>query len=125
MRFLRPPMLALAIMQAALAGFTAMVGAFADGGDVWSRLVVVFLHPLCAAGLVLLVLSHRLTTAVVLAIAVLMMVTVAVDLLFALAIVRGAVKGDWELPVVFAVIPALGVVYALLLAMVPDRPSPQ
>ena len=125
MRFLRPPMLALAIMQAALAGFTAMVGAFADGGDVWSRLVVVLLHPLCAAGLLLLVLSHRLTTAVVLAIAVLLMVTVAVDLLFALAIVRGAVKGDWELPVVFAVIPALGVVYALLLAMVPDRPSPQ
>ena len=125
MRFLRPPMLPLAIVQAALAGLTAMVGAFADGGDVWSRLVVVLLHPLCAAGLLLLVLSRRLTTAIVLAIAVLLMVTVAVDLLFALAIARGAVKGDWELPVVFSLIPALGVVYALLLAIVPDRPSPQ
>ncbi len=123
MKLLRPTMLALAIVQAALAGLTAMVGAFADGGDVWSRLVVVLLHPLCAAGLLLLVLSPRLTTAVVLAIAALLLVTVAADLSFALAIARGAVKGDWELPVVFSVIPTLGVVYALVLAMAPDRPS--
>ena len=61
MRLLRVPMLVLAVTQAALAGLTAMVGAFADGGDIWLRLVIVLLHPLCAAGLLLLVLSPRLT----------------------------------------------------------------
>lgn len=125
MRLLRVPMLALAILQAALAGLTAVVGAFADGGDVWSRLLVVLLHPLCAAGLLLMVLSSQLTTARVLAIAALLLVTVAADLSFALAIARGAVKGDWELPVVFSVIPALGVVYALILARAPDRSGPR
>ena len=34
-----------AVMHAAFAGFTAMVGAFADGGDVWQRLLLVLLHP--------------------------------------------------------------------------------
>ncbi len=105
------------------AGLTAVVGAFADGGDVWSRLVVVLLHPLSAASLLLLVLSPRLATAMALAIVVLLLVTVAADLSIALAIARGAVKGDWELPVVFAVIPALGVIYALALTMAPDRSS--
>ena len=117
-------MLALAVAQAALAGLTAMVGAFADGGGIWLRLVVVLLHPLCAASLLLLVLSSRLTRVRILAIAALMLTTVVVDLSFALAIGRGAVKGDWELPVVFAVIPALGVVYALILARAPNRSGP-
>ena len=117
-------MLVLAVAQAAFAGLTAMVGAFADGGDIWSRLVVVLLHPLCAAGLLLLVLSPRLTRVRILAIAALLLATVAVDLSLALAIGRGAIKGDWELPVVFAVIPALGVVYALIFARAPNRSSP-
>ncbi len=117
-------MLVLAVAQAAFAGLTAMVGAFADGGDIWLRLVVVLLHPLCAAGLLLLVLSPRLTRVKMLAIAALLLATVAVDLSLALAIGRGAIKGDWELPVVFAVIPALGVVYALILARAPNRSSP-
>ena len=117
-------MLVLGVAQAALAGLTAMVGAFADGGDIWSRLVVVLLHPLCAVSLLLLVLSPRLTRVRMLAIAALLLATVAVDLSLALAIGRGAVKGDWELPVVFSVIPALGVVYALILARAPNRSSP-
>ena len=40
----------LAVMHALFAGFTALVGAFANGGDVWQRLLVVLLHPLGAAG---------------------------------------------------------------------------
>ena len=124
MRLLRVPMLVLAVTQAALAGLTAMVGAFADGGDIWSRLVVVLLHPLSAASLLLLVLSPRLSRAKMLAIAALLLATVAADLWLALAIGRGVVKGDWGLPVVFSVIPALGVVYALILARAPTRSSP-
>ena len=109
-------MMVLAVAQAALAGLTALVGAFADGGDVWSRLVVVLLHPLSAVGLLLLVFTSRLATAKVLAVAALLLVTVVVDLSLSLAIARGSVKGDWELPVVFSAVPALGVVYALVVA---------
>ena len=117
-------MLVLAVAQAALAGLTAMVGAFADGGDIWSRLVVVLLHPLSAGSLLLLVLSPRLSRERMLAIAALLIATVAVDLSVALAIGRGAVKGDWVLLVVFSVIPALGVVYALILARAPNPSTP-
>ena len=39
----------LAVMHAVFAGFTALVGAFANGGDVRQRLLVVLLHPLGAA----------------------------------------------------------------------------
>ena len=124
MKYLRVPMLALAVVQAVVAGLTAMVGLFADGGDVWERLVIVVLHPLAAAGLLLLVLSRQLTAPVALAIAALLLVAVAVDLSLALAIARGAVKGDWELPAAFAVIPALGLVYALVLARALHRTGP-
>ena len=124
MKYVRIPMLALAIVQAVFAGLTAMVGLFADGGDVWERLVIVVLHPLAAAGLLFLVLSQRSTAAVALAIAALLLATVAVDLSLSLAIARGTVKGDWELPVAFAVIPALGVVYALALARALHRTGP-
>jgi len=124
MKYLRVPMLALAVVQAVVAGLTAMVGLFADGGDVWERLVIVVLHPLAAAGLLFLVLSRQLTAPVALAIATLLLAPVVVDLSLALAIARGAVKGDWELPAAFAVIPALGLVYALVLARALHRKGP-
>ena len=108
-------MLVLAIVQIVLAGFTALVGSFADGGDVWSRLLIVLLHPLCAAGLLLLVLLSRPATVLVLAIAALLAVNVIADLSVALMIAGGAVKGDWPLPLIFSVIPAIAVVYALTL----------
>ena len=88
-------MLVLAIAQAALAGFIALVGAFADGGDIWSRLLLILVHPLCAAGLLRLVLLPRPATAIVLAIAALLVVNVGADLFAALMIARGAVRGDW------------------------------
>ena len=58
----------LAVIHAVFAGFTALVGAFANGGDVWQRLLVVLLHPLGATGLLLLVLRPRLATTKILAI---------------------------------------------------------
>ena len=108
-------MLVLAVVQTAFAGFTALVGAFADGGDLWSRLLVILIHPLCAAGMLLLVLLPRPATAVVLAIAGLLAVNVVADLTFAQLIAGGSVKGDWWLPLIFSVVPAIGIVYALTL----------
>ena len=110
---LRIPVLVLAVIHAIFTGLTASVGAFADGGDIWQRLVVVLLHPLGAAGVLLLVLRPRLARTTILAIAALLLVNVVADLSLARMIATGAVRGDWELALVFAVVPAIGIVYAL------------
>ena len=92
-----------------------MVGAFADGGDVWQRLLVSLLHPLGAAGVLLLVLLPRLATKKILAIAALLTANVIADLRAAQLIATGVVRGDWELAVAFSVVPAIGIIYALAL----------
>ena len=109
----RAPMLVLAVVQTAFAGFTALVGAFADGGDLWSRLLVILVHPACATGILLLVLLPRPGTAMVLAIAGLLAVNVVGDVVVAQLIAAGTVKGDWWLPLIFSAIPAIGIIYAL------------
>lgn len=113
---MRVAMLVLAFVYAGLAMLTAAVGSFADGGDVWSRLVLVLLHPLAAGALLLLALWSSASRKLVLAVAALLLGTVAADLALAAAIAGGAMKGDWELPVIFAVIPSLGLLYALVAA---------
>ena len=121
---MRIAMLVLAFVYAALAMFTAAVGSFADGGDVWSRLVLVLLHPLAAGAFLLLVFRPTASRMLVMVIAALLLATVAADLSLAAAIAGGAMKGDWELPVIFAVIPALGVLYALGRAVTSTRSRP-
>ncbi len=105
----------LAVMHALFAGFTALVGAFANGGDVWQRLLVVLLHPLGAAGVLVLVLRPRLATTTILALAALLTVNVVADLGLAQLMAAGRVRGDWELALAFSVVPVIGVVYALAL----------
>ena len=103
----------LAVMHALFAGFTALGGAFANGGDIWQRLLVVLLHPLGAAGV--LVLRPRLVTTTILALAALLTVNVVADLGLAQLMAAGRVRGDWELALAFSVVPVIGVVYALAL----------
>ena len=105
----------LAVMHALFAGFTALVGAFANGGDIWQRLLVVLLHPLGAAGVLVLVLRPRLVTTTILALAALLTVNVVADLGLAQLMAAGRVRGDWELALAFSVVPVIGVVYALAL----------
>ena len=104
----------LAVMHAVFVGFTALVGAFANGGDVWQRLLVVLLHPLGAVGVLVLVLRPRLATTTILALAALLTVNVIADLGLAQLMAAGRVRGDWELALAFSVVPVIGVVYALL-----------
>ncbi len=115
MAVFRVLMLTLAVIQAAIAGFTALVGLIADGGDLWSRLLLVLIHPLSAVGMILLVVVPRPASSVVIAIAGLLVVNVAADLTFALLIAGGTIRGDWWLPLMFSIIPAIGIVYALML----------
>lgn len=106
-------MLVLAVLQVAFTVFTAMVGSFADGGSLGERLVLVFVHPLAAIGLLVLVTQPQLSLKGIRVVTALLAVNVAADVVLALLIAGGTVKGDWELPLVFAVIPAIGVVYAV------------
>ena len=108
--------LVLAVLQVIVTVFTGMVGAFADGGDVWSRLVLIAVHPLCAVALLVLVLLPRTAPAIAYAVAALLVASIVADLTFALLIAVGTVKGDWWLPLMFTVVPVVGVVYALTLA---------
>ena len=112
---IRIPVLVLAAVHAMFVGLTASVGAFADGGDLWQRLVLVLLHPVGAAGVLLLVLRPGLASTTIVTIAAVLLVNVVADLSLARMIAAGTVRGDWELAAVFAVVPAIGIVYALAL----------
>ena len=115
MTWSRIPVLVLAVIHTLFAGLTALVGAFANGGDLWQRLLLVLLHPLGAAALLLLVLRPRLAAPRILAAVALLAANVLADLGMAQMIAAGAVRGDWELAVAFSVVPAVGIVYGLAL----------
>ena len=53
-------MLILAVIQVLFATLTALVGAFADGGSIGERLLLILVHPFAAIGLLLLVVLPRL-----------------------------------------------------------------
>ena len=105
----------LAVIQVIFAGFTALVGAFADGGDVWSRLLVSIVHPICAVAILLLALRPRPANSILLSILGIIAMTVAADLTYSFMIAGDTVNGDFWLPLIFAVIPAIAAIYALTL----------
>ena len=82
---------------------------------MWQRLLVSVLHPLGAAGMLLLVLLPRLSTAKILAMMAVLTANVLADVYVAQLIAAGVVRGDWELPLAFSVVPGVGIVYDLAL----------
>ena len=107
--------LVLAVLQVLFTAFTGMVGAFADGGDVWSRLLLIVVHPLCAVALLVLTLLPRAVPAIAYTVGALLLTNIVADLTFVQLIAVGTVKGDWWLPLIFSVIPGVGLAYALTL----------
>ena len=73
------------------------------------------LHPLGAAGVLVLVLRPRLATTTILALVALLTANVVADLGLARLMAAGRERGDWELALAFSVVPVIGVVYALAL----------
>ena len=117
MTIFRTSVTVLAVIHAAFVGLTSLVGAFADGGDVWQRLLLILLHPLGAAGVLLLVLRPPLATTSILAVVALLTANVIADLGLAQLMAAGSVRGDWELALAFSVVPAIGIIYALALLL--------
>ena len=111
MNSLRVPMIVLAVVYALLAAGGLAISTFADGGVWWERVPMV-LHLLAAVLLLWLVLTPgyapRLATYAV----VVMVASIAGSISLSVSITAGLSRGDWWLPLILAVIPAIGSLYA-------------
>ena len=105
----------LAVVQALLAGMTALTGAFADGGEWWERLSLILIHPVVAVVLVVLVIKPQPSRMLVIATALLLLSNIAADVLLSFAILSGITRGDWWLPLIFSLIPLIALCYCLAL----------
>ncbi len=97
MKVVHIAMVALAIVQLALTGFTALVGAFADGGSVWERALIMVVHPVAAIALLVMVLTPRAARWPTRVAVVLLLVSIAGDAAAYVAISEGAMRGDRSL----------------------------
>ena len=105
----------LAVAQMGVAVLLALVGSFADGGTMWERLLLVVLHPLAALSLLFLLSAPRAGVPVIAIVASLLTATVVADIALSWSIAQGTLKGDWELPLVLAVLPGIGLIYVVAL----------
>ena len=103
----------LTLIYAIITVLIAMVASFADGGSIGERVLISLLHPLAALGLLGMVISRRLPSTTVRYIIGLLAATVVGDLVVVGAIAGGAIKGDWWLLLILAVVPVLGILYGL------------
>ena len=109
----RITLMVLAIVHMLFAGFTALVGAFADGGNIWERLVVSALHPIVAIALLALIFVPRPPKTFIIVVTGLLTANIIADVTFAISIAAGVVKGDAWLALVFSVVPAIALIYAI------------
>jgi len=103
----------LAIVQFLFAGMTGAVGGFADGGELWERAILMGIHPLAAIGLLVMAFVPRIKPAGLHIIRALLVINIIADATLAALIYTGVTKGDWRLPLLFAVIPLIGLGYSL------------
>ena len=118
MRIVHIIAIVLAALHLVFTGLTGMVGLFADGGTPWERILVSGVHPLAAAALLLVLiapLSARKWSVWV--VVLLLLVSILGDVAIYMAMSSGAIKGDAELAIAFAVVPVLGVLYLLARAI--------
>ena len=114
MNSLRVPLIILAVVQALLAAFGLLISTFADGGFWWERVSLVLLHPLAAIALLGLLLSGRRPAPWLASLALtLLALGILGSLAMSGAILSGWTRGDWWLPLVWAIIPLLSLPYAL------------
>jgi hypothetical protein len=109
---MRVLLIILAIVQFLFAGFTGAVGGFADGGEIWERLVLMGIHPLSAIGLLVMAFVPRIKPAGLQIIRALLALNIIADITLAALIYTGVTRGGWWLPLLFAVIPVIGLGYS-------------
>lgn len=112
MKGFRIAMTILASLHLAWSVLIALVANFADGGSVPERLLLGAVHPLAAVLLLYVVVSSERLSPLIRRIALAMLlVSIAGDIVVAVLISQGTLRGDWPLPLTFAVVPAIGLVY--------------
>lgn len=119
MKIFRWIMVVLAALYAIFAWLTAGVGLFADGGTLWERVLISGIHPLGAVALLYLVARPlgRIGPGSAVALALVVLSIIGDGAVF-VAIATGLIPGDAGLPLVFALVPTLGIVY-----LIAGRPS--
>ena len=113
MNSLRVPLIILAVVQALLAAFGLFISTFADGGFWWERISLVLLHPLAAIALLGLLLVGRPAPWLAGLALTLLSLGIIGSLAMSGAILSGLTRGDWWLPLVWAIIPLLSLPYAI------------
>ena len=109
---MRIALLIMAVFHLAAVGLTAAVGElFADGGGAFERALLVAIHPAAAVALTLALARGDPRTWLVITAVALALVNVAGDAYVAFAISSGAIRGDFWLPLMFAIVPAAGAAY--------------
>ena len=107
-------MVVLASLHLGWSTLTALVASFADGGSVPERLLAGVVHPVAALLLLYVVVSAEAPVFWPWRITMTMLpVSIGGDIITAALIGQGLLRGDWSLPLTFAVVPALGLVYIL------------
>ena len=113
MNSLRVPLIILAVVQALLAAFGLAISTFADGGFWWERISLVLLHPLAAIALFGLLLVGRPAPWLAGLALTLLALGIIGSLAMSGAVLSGWTRGDWWLPLVWAIIPLLSLPYAI------------
>lgn len=112
MTVLRVVMAILASLHLGWSVLTALVASFADGGSAPERLLLSAVHPLAAVLLLYVVVSsERLSPLIRGATLAMLSVSIGGDILVAVLIGQGTLRGDWPLPLTFVVVPVIGLVY--------------
>lgn len=114
MRGTKVAMVVLASLHLGWSVLIALVASFADGGSAPERFLLSAVHPLAALLLLYYLVSsarssllmRRLTWAM-------LSVSIGGDILMAVLIGQGTIRGDWPLPLTFAVVPLIGLVYII------------
>ena len=110
--YVRVLIIILAVVQFLFAGFTGAVGAFADGGEWWGRAVFMGIHPAAAIGLLAMAFVPRIKPTGLQIIRALLAINIIADIALAALIYTGVSRGDWWLPLLFAIIPVVGLGYS-------------
>lgn len=113
---MRIALIVLAVIQLIIAVAVGTVGGgFADGGQWYDRAILIAVHPIAAIALLVLAFIPRPAPGLTGLVMALLAVNIAADIFLAATVLSGIAKGDWWLPLLFSVIPLLGLVYGATL----------
>ncbi len=116
-------MFVLVLLQLAVTAYSAGMSGLVEGGASWERVTLMVVQPvaalglrlLAALGLLLLAALSQPSVLLVRLVMALLAINIVADAALALSIALKYSPGDWRLPLIFAAIPLIGLMYAVSL----------